>query len=311
MPRPAKADPAIAAVRHFTRFFTRRIGVLRKGLYASPFSLVEARVLYEIVHRGGTSSGEIARDLGLDPGHLSRIVQVLSRRGLVRKRPAKDDARRLSLDLTARGRTAFAGLDRASQDEVATLLAPLDGGARARLVAALGTAERLLEGDAKPSGAFVLRPHRIGDMGAVVAGQARLYAREYGWNGEFEALVAEIVAKFVREFDPARERCWIAERDDEIAGSIFLVKESDKVAKLRLFYLEPWARGAGLGKRMVGECLEFARTAGYSKVVLWTNDCLTAARRLYEKAGFTLIESENHRSFGMDLVGQYWSLELS
>lgn len=311
MPRPAKADPAVAAVRHFTRFFTRRIGVLRKGLYASPFSLVEARVLYEIAHRSGTSSVEIARDLGLDPGHLSRIVQVLSRRGLVRKRPAKDDARRLSLDLTARGSAAFAELDRASQDEVASLLAPLDGDARTRLVAALETAERLLGDDAKPAGEFELRTHAIGDMGAVVAAQAKLYAREYGWNGEFEALVAEIVAKFVREFDPARERCWIAERDGEIAGSIFLVKETDKVAKLRLFYLEPWARGAGLGKRMVDECLAFATTAGYAKVVLWTNDCLVAARRLYEQAGFTLLESEKHRSFGKDLVGQYWSRDLA
>ncbi len=311
MPRSAKADPAIAAVRHFTRFFTRRIGVLRKGLYASPFSLVEARVLYEIAHNNGTSSGEIARDLGLDPGHLSRIVQALSRRGLVRKRAAKSDARRLNLGLTARGRTAFARLDSASQDEVASLLSPLDAGARTRLVGALATAERLLVAGEAQGGAFTLRDHRIGDMGAIVAGQARLYAREYGWNGEFEALVAEIVAKFVREFDPARERCWVAERDGEIAGSIFLVKESDAVAKLRLFYLEPWARGSGMGKRMVGECLAFARTAGYAKVVLWTNDCLVAARHLYEKAGFTLVESEAHRSFGKDLVGQYWSLDLA
>lgn len=311
MPRPAKADPAIAAVRHFTRFFTRRIGVLRKGLYASPFSLVEARVLYEIAHNDGTSSGEIARDLGLDPGHLSRIVQALSRRGLVRKRTAERDARRLSLALTARGRAAFARLDSASQDEVASLLSPLDADARARLIGALATAERLLDTGKAQGGAFTLRDHRIGDMGAIVAGQARLYAREYGWNGEFEALVAEIVAKFVREFDPAREHCWVAERDGEIAGSIFLVKESDAVAKLRLFYLEPWARGSGMGTRMVGECLAFARAAGYAKVVLWTNDCLVAARRLYEKAGFTLVESEAHRSFGKDLVGQYWSLDLA
>ena len=310
MRHPDTNDPAIAAVRRFTRSFTRRIGVLRKGLYSSPFSLVEARVLYEIAHNAGTSSGEIARDLDLDPGHLSRIVAVLARRGLVRKRPAASDARRLSLELTARGRTAFARLDRASQEEVATLLAPLDSDARARLVASLGTAERLLDAAVPAPGAFTLRTHRIGDMGAIVAAQARLYAREYGWNGEFEALVAEIVAKFVREFDPARERCWVAERDGEIAGSIFLVKETDEVAKLRLFYLEPWARGSGTGTRMLGECLAFARKAGYAKVVLWTNDCLVAARRLYEKAGFTLVESEAHRSFGKDLVGQSWSLDL-
>ena len=309
MTRPAPNDPAIATVRHFTRFFTRRIGVLRRGLYASPFSLVEARVLWEVAHRGGVSSGEIARDLGLDPGHLSRILRALDKRGLVRKRASADDARRLRLDLTPAGKRAFAKLDSGSQAEVAELLAPLDDAARGRLVRALGTAERLLGGDT-PAAAPVLRAHRIGDMGAIVAGQARLYADEYGWNGEFEALVAEIVAKFVREFDAARERCWVAEMDGEVVGSIFLVKESDSVAKLRLFYLDPRARGTGLGKRMVTECLDFARACGYSKVVLWTNDCLAAARRLYEKAGFVLVESEKHRSFGKDLVGQYWSLDL-
>ncbi len=309
MTRQVPNDPAIGAVRHFTRFFTRRIGVLRRGLYASPFSLVEARVLWEVAHRAGVSSGEIARDLGLDPGHLSRILRALDKRGLVRKRAAAGDARRLSLDLTPAGKRAFAKLDRASQQEVTELLAPLDGGARTRLVAALGTAERLLGGDA-PAHAPILRTHRIGDMGAIVAGQARLYAQEYGWNGEFEALVAEIVAKFVREFDARRERCWVAELDGEVVGSIFLVKESDRVAKLRLFYLDPRARGTGLGKRMVTECLDFARACGYVKVVLWTNDCLAAARRLYEQAGFVLVESEKHHSFGKDLVGQYWSLDL-
>lgn len=310
MTRPAPNDPAIAAVRHFTRFFTRRIGVLRKGLYATPFSLVEARVLWEVAHRGGTSSREIARDLSLDPGHLSRILRALAKRGLVRKRAASDDARRLRLDLSAEGKRAFADLDKGSQQEVAELLAPLSAAARGRLVAALGTVERLLGGTDTPADAPVLRTHKIGDMGAIIAGQARLYADEYGWNGEFEALVAEIVAKFVREFDAKRERCWVAEMEGEVVGSIFLVKESDGVAKLRLFYLDPRARGTGLGKRMLAECLGFARACGYAKVVLWTNDCLAAARKLYEKAGFALIESEKHRSFGKDLVGQYWSLDL-
>ncbi|MBI3504824.1 MAG: MarR family transcriptional regulator [Proteobacteria bacterium] len=311
MPRLASQDPAVASVRHFTRFFTRRIGVLRKGLYASPFSLVEARVLWEVAHRPGVSSGEIARDLGLDPGHFSRILRALAKRGVVRKRAASHDARRLRLDLTPAGRRAFAGLDRGSQAEVAALLAPLDDAARARLVASLGTAELLLDGGRPAAGTLALRTHKIGDMGAIVAGQARLYAREYGWNGEFEALVAEIVAKFVREFDPARERCWVAECNGEVAGSIFLVRESDEVAKLRLFYLEPWARGSGLARRMVGDCIAFARACGYAKMVLWTNDCLAAARHLYEQAGFVLEKSEAHRSFGKDLVGQYWSLDLS
>ena len=310
MVHSVSADGTVAAVRHFTRFFTRRIGVLRRRLYASPFSLVEARVLYELAHRPGTSAGDVARDLGLDPGQLSRTLGPLVRRSLVRRGKAPTDARRHTLDLTPRGKKAFDGLDRASRDEVAALLEPLDSDARGRLAEVLAAAERLLEPAPVAAGDFVLREPRIGDMGAIVAAQARLYAREYGWNGEFEALVAEIVAKFVRDFDPARERCWIADRRGEIAGSIFLVKESDAVAKIRLVYLEPWARGAGLGRRMLAECLAFARACGYAKVVLWTNDCLVDARKLYEKAGFVLVESENHRSFGKDLVGQYWSLDL-
>ncbi|MBI1243445.1 MAG: GNAT family N-acetyltransferase [Alphaproteobacteria bacterium] len=304
-------DATVAAVRHFTRFFTRRIGVLRRRLYASPFSLVEARVLYEVAHHPGTSAGAVASGLGLDPGQLSRTLNALVRRGLVRRRKATGDARRHALETTARGAKAFAGLDSASRAEVAALLAPLGAHDRDALTGALATAERLLEPARPAADEFVLRSPAIGDMGALTAAQARLYAREYGWNGEFEALVAEIVAKFIRDFDPARERCWIADRRGEIAGSIFLVKESDKVAKIRLVYLEPWARGVGLGRRMLAECLAFARACGYAKVVLWTNDCLVDARRLYEKAGFVLVESERHRSFGKDLVGQSWSLDLS
>jgi len=309
---PPRGDEAVAAVRRFARYFTRRIGALRAGLYASPFSLVESRVLYEIARRDRPAAGEIAAALDLDNGYLSRILRALARRGLVRRDRARDDARRLSLALTPRGRTAFAKLDRGSEGEVATLLRPLPEPARADLVAVLSTAERMLgaaRGDEVPP-PFVLRPHRIGDMGAVVAAQARLYEREYGWNGEFEALVAEIVAKFLRDFDPVLERCWIATRGGEIAGSIFLVRDGGGVAKLRLFYLEPWARGSGLAARMLGECLGFARAAGYRRVVLWTNGGLDAARRLYEKAGFVLERTEAHRSFGKDLEGQYWSLDL-
>ncbi|MBL8805432.1 MAG: MarR family transcriptional regulator [Rhodospirillales bacterium] len=312
MTAPTTADSrTIAAVRHFTRFFTRRIGVLRRRLYASPFSLVEARVLYEIANRPGTSAGEVARDLGLDPGQLSRTLEGLVRRGLVRRRRAAADARRHALTATPRGVAAFAALDRASREEVAALLASLDADGRDRLAASLAAAERLLEPARLSAGEFVLRPHAIGDMGMITAAQARLYAREYGWNGEFEALVAEIAAKFIREFDPAREHCWIVERRGEIAGSIFLVKESESVAKIRLVYLESWARGAGLGRRMLDECLAFAHDKGYAKVVLWTNDCLVDARRLYERAGFVLVRSEAHHSFGKDLVGQYWSLDLA
>lgn len=306
---PADAEATIA-VRRFTRFYTRQIGLLNEGLLKSPFSLAEARVLYEIANRDRVAASDLTRDLGLDAGYLSRMLRALQGRGLVVRAPSAEDGRRYDLCLTEAGRSAFAGLDEGSCRQVQAMLEPLPGPDRQRLVAAMATIERLLGDAPRSSEPYVLRPHRPGDMGLVASRQGALYAREYGWDETFEALVAEIVAGFVRNFDRRRERCWIAERDGEMLGSIFLVKESDAVAKLRLLYVEPAARGTGLGRRLVAECLAFARACGYRRVTLWTNDILHAARRIYQDEGFRLVRAEPHHSFGKDLVGQYWELEL-
>ncbi len=302
-------DP-VPAVRSFTRFYTRRIGLLNGSLLESPFSLSEARVLYEIANRDRVSASDLTEELGLDPGYLSRMLKSLEARDLVDRVPAPDDGRRRELRLTAAGRLAFAEIDEGSRRQVGELLSSLPAIDRLRLVEALKTVESLLGGSARSSEPYVLRPHRPGDMGMVASRQGALYASEYGWDETFEALVAEIVAAFIRNFDPKRERCWIAERNGEMLGSIFLVRDSDEIAKLRLLYVEPAARGLGLGRRLVAECLAFARTCGYRKVTLWTNDILHAARHIYQAEGFRLVSEEPHHSFGKDLVGQYWELEL-
>lgn len=304
------SEARIAAVRSFTRFYTRRIGVLREGLHDSPFSLTAARVLYELANRDAPTAGELARDLDLDPGYLSRILRTFAQRGLIGRRRSRQDARQTHLSLTATGRKAFAPLDRGSHDEVAALLAPLGDETQARLVGAMQTVEELLDGRANDTPAYVLRPHRAGDMGWVASRHGALYAQEYGWNLEFEALVAEIVAAFIRNFDARRERCWIAEIAGEPVGSVFLVKQTDEAGKLRLLLVEPRGRGLGIGARLVDECIAFARAAGYRTLTLWTNDILVAARRIYEKAGFRLVQEEKHHSFGHDLVGQNWDLVL-
>ncbi|MCT8974886.1 bifunctional helix-turn-helix transcriptional regulator/GNAT family N-acetyltransferase [Microbaculum marinisediminis] len=304
------SEPETAAVRRFTRFYTRQIGLLNDGLLKSPYSLAESRVLYEIANRDAVTASDLGRELGLDAGYLSRMLRGFQDKGLIARSPSKSDARRQLLRLTEAGRAAFAGLDRSSAEQVEAMLAPLSAGDRKRLVSAMATIERLLGGTERPAEPIVLRPQRPGDMGWVVHRHGVLYAEEYGWDGTFEPMVADIVAAFIRNFDPKRERCWIAERGDDILGSIFLVRESDTVAKLRMLYVEPEARGTGLGRRLVSECLAFARACGYAKVVLWTNDCLDAARRLYQDEGFALVKEEKHHSFGKDLVGQYWELEL-
>jgi len=304
------SEARIAAVRRFTRFYTRRIGVLREGLHDSPFSLTAARVLYELANRDAPTAGELARDLDLDPGYLSRILRTFAQRGLIGRRRSKQDGRQTHLSLTAARRKAFAPLDRGSHDEVAALLAPLADGAQARLVDAMHGVEELLDGRATEIPAYVLRPHRAGDMGWVVSRHGALYAQEYGWNLEFEALVAEIVAAFIRNFDAKRERCWIAEIAGEPVGSVFLVKQTDAIGKLRLLLVEPRGRGLGIGARLVDECIALARAAGYRTLTLWTNDVLVAARRIYEKAGFRLMQEQKHHSFGHDLVGQNWDLVL-
>jgi DNA-binding MarR family transcriptional regulator/GNAT superfamily N-acetyltransferase len=300
----------VAGVRAFNRFYTRRIGVLQEGLLHSPFSLAEARVLYELAQRAGPTASELGQALGLDAGYLSRILAGFESRGLVGRRPSPSDGRRSLLRLTARGRRAFAALDRRSQDETAALLAPLAADEQSRLVGALQTVERLLGGVPAAGGPYVLRPPRPGDIGWVVHRHAVLYAREYGWDERFEALVAGIAAKFIAGHDPARERFWIAERDGEIVGSVLLVRHSGTVAKLRLLLVEPAVRGHGIGARLIDECIRFARQAGYRRIMLWTNDVLHAARRLYEKAGFRLLRAEPHHSFGHDLVGETWVLKL-
>jgi len=267
-------------------------------------------VLYELAHRARPTASELGQTLGLDAGYLSRILAGFASRGLVGRRPSPSDGRRSLLRLTAKGRRAFASLDRRSQDETAALLAPLAAGEQGRLVGALQTVERLLGGAPAAGGSCVLRPPRPGDIGWVVHRHALLYAREYGWDERFEALVAGIAAKFMARHDPARECFWIAERDGEIVGSVLLVRQSRTVAKLRLLLVEPAARGHGIGARLVDECIRFARQAGYRRIMLWTNDVLEAARRLYEKAGFRLLRAEPHHSFGHGLVGETWVLAL-
>jgi DNA-binding MarR family transcriptional regulator/GNAT superfamily N-acetyltransferase len=306
----APLDQRIGAVRRFNRFYTKQIGVLHESLLRSPFSLAEARVLYELAHRDRPTARELARELGLDEGYLSRILRSFERRGLIDKQPCESDRRQTLLSLTDAGRQAFAPLDRRSHDEVGGMLAHMSEAGQRRLVEAMTGIERLLGKPANGGAVFVLRPHQPGDIGWVIHRHGALYAEEYGWDESFEALVAEIAAKFLREFDARRECCWIAERDGEIVGSVFLVKQSDEIAKLRLLLVEPKARGLGIGRRLVEECIRFARKAGYRRITLWTNGVLLAARRIYEAAGFRLVEEESHRSFGRDLVGQTWQLDL-
>ena len=299
-------DGRIHTVRRFNRFYTRRIGLLHEGLAGSAFPLTEARVLYELAHRARPVAAELCKDLGLDAGYLSRILRGFERRGLVTKSRSATDGRRSHLTLTARGRKAFAPLDARSHADAGAMLRPLARGTQAKVVAAMRTIETLLDERSERPAPYVLRQHRPGDMGAVIALHGRIYAREYGWDQTFEALVARIAARFIERYDPARERCWIAEMHGEVVGSVFLVKKSRTVAQLRLMILDPRARGLGIGARLVDECLQFARQAGYRTVTLWTNSVLIAARRLYARAGFRLVHTERHRSFGRTLIGETW-----
>lgn len=305
----AESASEIAAVRAFNRFYTRKLEILDQHLLKSPFSLSEARVMYELAHRGELSAKEIGQELGLDGGYLSRIVQRFHEDGLITRKPLPSDRRQHRLGLTAKGRAAFARLDRTSQDHVGIILAPLSGDERRRLIGAMESIEHLLRAR-RNSRPVVLRDPRPGDMGWVVQSHGALYASEYGFDATFEALVADIVAKFCSSFDAARERCWIADIDGRPVGSVYLVREGDDVAKLRLLLVEPSARGFGLGKRLVGECVAFARACGYRRITLWTQSILVAARKIYEDAGFALTQSEPHRSFGQSLIGETWEREL-
>ena len=300
----------VGFVRRFNRFWTRQIGVLREGYLESPFSLTEVRILYELAHCDETTASELGEELGLDAGYLSRILRGFEKQGLIHKRPSEADGRRRLLRLTERGQEAFAPLDARSRDDVGAMLGGMSIERQEHLVGAMRTIEGLLSARPEPEVPYILRLHRPGDMGWVVHRHGVLYAREYGWDERFEALVAEIVAQFIQQYDPKLERCWIAEREGEIVGCVFLVRESEEIAKLRLLLVEPKARGLGIGSRLVEECVRFARQAGYRKITLWTNDVLDAARGLYERVGFRLVHGEPHHSFGYDLVGQTWELRL-
>jgi DNA-binding MarR family transcriptional regulator/GNAT superfamily N-acetyltransferase len=310
MPETALAERT-EAVRRFNRFYTKKIGVLHEGLLRSAFSLAEVRVLYEIAHRANPTATELARALGLDPGYLSRILHKFQSRRFLSKRTSKDDARQSHLALTRQGQAAFAPLDERARKEVAEMLRKLSLTEQGRLIGAMRVIEELLgdQQDKRPT--IILRQHQPGDMGYVTHRHGALYAQEHGYNEEFEALVAEICAHFIRHFDAKRERCWIAEMDGEIVGSVFLVKKSATVAKLRLLLIEPRARGLGLGNRLVEECVRFARQVGYKKMALWTQSDLYAARAIYHKAGFKRVAEEPHHSFGLDLVAETWEKDLN
>jgi DNA-binding MarR family transcriptional regulator/GNAT superfamily N-acetyltransferase len=300
-------DRRVGVVRSFNRFWTRQIGVLREGYLESRFSLTEVRVLFELARCEETTASELGGELGLDAGYLSRLLGNFEKDGLIHKRPSEADGRRSLLRLTERGRETFAPLDARSRSDIGAMLGSLSVAEQDRLVGAMSTIEGLLT---EPEGTYLLRPHESGDMGWVVHRHGILYAGEYGWDERFEALVAQIVAKFIQEYDPKREHCWIAERDGENVGCVFLVRESEEIARLRLLLVEPQVRGLGIGSRLVEECVRFARRAGYRKIMLWTNDVLYAARHIYQGVGFRIVHEEPHHSFGHDLVGQTWELKL-
>ena len=299
----------VDALRGFNRFYTRKIGVL-DGTASSPFSLAEARVLYELAHRERPTATDIRKELGLDAGYLSRILREFERRKLVARERSQADEREKFLSLTAKGRRAFAPLDARSNRDIAAMLEPLSPAARKELIGSAQTIRRLLGGQPQPKVPYLLRQHQPGDMGWIVHRQAILYAEEYGWDETYEALAAEIVAQFIKTYDPRRERCWIAEKDGARVGAVFVAKASDEVAKLRLLHVEAEARGLGIGKRLVEECVRFARQAGYQKLTLWTQSNLHAARKIYEHEGFRVVHEEQHHSFGKDLTAETWELDL-
>ena len=299
----------VAALRAFNRVYTNRLGLLNPHLDGSPFTLSEARILYELAHRSAPTAAEIGRALHLDRGQISRTLKRFSDRGLIEMRDDPTHGRQQLLSLTATGQASFDALDGKTQQAVSELLAGLPGFRRRSLIAAAETISAIFEAEEKPT--VSLRGLKPGDLGRIVGRQAILYAQEYGWNQDYEALAARIVANFHQSFDPAREDAWIAEMDDQMVGSIFLVKdEKPTVAKLRLLYVEPDARGAGVGKMLVEACIRRARDLGYERLDLWTNSVLVAACSIYQKAGFELVDEAPHRSFGHDLIGQTWSLTL-
>jgi DNA-binding MarR family transcriptional regulator/GNAT superfamily N-acetyltransferase len=311
------AGEAIDIIRSFNRRYTRQLGLLDRGLLGSEFTLTEARVLYELANGDDSTATEIARELGIDLGYLSRLLKKFGRRRYIKRERSPVDARQSRLQLTERGRAIFDPLDRAARHQIAEMLAPMTLEQRSLLLSAMRGIQRLLEAGSEGSQReqsrrepYVVRPLKVGDIGWITHRQGILYSQEYGWDASYEALVSEILGGFVKNLDAAAERGWVAERDGGIIGSVFLVRASADLAKLRLLYVEPTARGLGLGKRLVEECIDFARMKGYKTLTLWTNDVLVSARRIYQAAGFRLTREERHHSFGKDLVGQTWDLAL-
>lgn len=299
------------AMRRFSRFYTRRIGVLHEGYNGSEFSLTEARIIYELAHREAATASELVKSLELNPGYLSRIVKSFEERGLITRQASQEDARQQLISLTEEGERKFAALNARSRSDMLRLLGDLTPQQQKRLITAMSEIETLLSAEPEQSVPYILRPHQPGDIGWAVQQHGLLYAEQYGWDESFEALAAEVGARFLRDFDPKRERAWIAEKDGENVGCVFLVKQSDEVAKLRMLLVHPKARGLGIGRRLVEECIRFARSKGYRKITLWTNDVLTTARHIYQRAGFKLVAEERHFSFGHHMVGETWELELA
>ncbi len=309
-------DQRVELVRRFNRFYSQQIGALDEGHLRSPYSLVETRVLYELAHREIATASELGRDLGLDPGYLSRILRNFENSGLLAKTPSKTDGRQSHLRLTEKGKETFAPLNERAHSEISAMIGKLSASEQQRLIEAMTTILRLLGapgGKNDGHGAqlqYILRHQQPGDMGWIVSRHGALYAKEHGYDDNFEALVSEITAHFIRNFNPKFERCWIAERDGENIGSVMLVKESETVAKLRLLLVEPKARGLGIGARLVDECIRFAQQVGYRKITLWTQSTLSSATKIYEKAGFQLVKEEEHNVCGPKLIGQTWELAL-
>jgi DNA-binding MarR family transcriptional regulator/GNAT superfamily N-acetyltransferase len=303
------APPDVAAVRRFNRFYTRQLGLLQKGVHHSPFTLTEGRVLYEVATRPGVLASELVRDLQVDAGYLSRILKRFEGDGLVARRRSAEDARQASLSVTAKGRRTFASLDRNSSAEAGAMLDRLPETRRGELLRSLRSVESLLAPESPAP--VTLRDLHVGDLGWITHRHGVLYHREYGWDARFEAMVAEILVDFVRDFDRENERAWVAEAGGQVVGSVFLARKSARVAKLRLLYVEPSFRGHGLGRRLVDECIAFARGRGYRKLILWTMNVLVSAARIYEAAGFKLVAEEPNRWFGKDLVGRTWELDLT
>ena len=313
-PAPARARRSVGgahvgAVRRFNRFYTRAIGILGDSYPGPGLSLTEGRVIYELAQAGTTNATALCHLLSLDAGYLSRMLKGFEQRGLVARRRADADRRSSDLTLTEAGQALFRTLDKRSEATIDALIAPLRPGERDRLAGAMHTIEVILAHDRQQT-PITLRSHRTGDMGWVVERHGVVYQAEQGWDGRFEGLCAEIVANFIAGFDPARERCWIAEQDGQRVGCVFLVRDTDEIARLRLLFVDPAARGLGLGRRLVDECIAFARAAGYRGITLWTQQSLTAARTIYASAGFRMTVAEPHSNFGHDLVSEYWDLSL-